>query len=186
MKRKLEPEDRNEPRFRIAVVTTGGTIAKTYDPDRAALLNCRQVVAEIVQSLRLEGAEVSYIDLMHKDSLEIDDDDRELIVSTVEEAARGYDAVIVTHGTDTLAATADALWANDPHPSVPVILTGAMVPYVVRGSDGGQNMTESLFAARVLAPGTYVVMHNRALSVPGVVKDRDSQTFMHERRVAGS
>ena len=121
MNRKLEPEHRHEQRFRIAVVTTGGTIAKTYDPERAALRNCRQVVAEIVQSLRLEGAEVSYIDLMHKDSLEIDDDDRELIVSTVEEAARGNDAVVVTHGTDTLRATADALWANDPHPSVPVI-----------------------------------------------------------------
>ena len=175
---------RNEPRFRIAVVTTGGTIAKTYDPHRATLRNCRQVVAEIVQSLRLEGAEVRYIDLMHKDSLDIDDDDRELIVGKVAQAALSHDAVIVTHGTDTLPATADALWANNPHPPVPVILTGAMVPYVVQGSDGGQNMTESLIAARLLAPGIYVVVHNRVLPVPGVCKDQDSQTFVQAGRAA--
>ena len=65
-----------------------------------------------------------------------------------------------------------------PAPTVPIILTGAMAPFVVEGSDGLQNVTEALFACRLLAPGTYAVFHGRALAFPGVVKDRDSLTFV--------
>ena len=67
---------------------------------------------------------------------------------------------------------------NDPEPPVPVILTGAMIPWVIEGSDATQNLTESLFAAQILEPGIYVVMHNRALKAPGIVKDHDAQTFV--------
>jgi L-asparaginase len=53
-----------------------------------------------------------------------------------------------------------------------------MVPFVVEGSDGLQKVTEALFACRLLAPGIYAVFHGRALAFPGVVKDRDSLTFV--------
>jgi len=61
---------------------------------------------------------------------------------------------------------------------IPVILTGAMRPYKFRKSDALQNVTESLLAARLVSPGVYVVMHNRVLRFPGVVKDRESLTFV--------
>ena len=58
-----------------------------------------------------------------------------------------------------------------------MILTGAMRPYEFRDSDAQQNVTEALLAARLLAPGVYVVIHNRVLSFPGVVKDRKAGEF---------
>jgi len=162
--------------FKISVITTGGTIAKTYDQRTAVLRNAEPVIERLIRSLRLEGARVVFQDLMHKDSLDLDDDDRARIVKAVLAAARKNHAVIVIHGTDTLAQTGEALVARAT--PVPIVLTGAMVPFVVQGSDGPQNVTEALFACRLLAPGVYAVFHGRALAFPGVVKDRDALTFV--------
>ncbi len=73
--------------------------------------------------------------------------------------------------------TGEALLVSMPAPPVPVILTGAIIPFVVQGSDGLQNVTEALFACRLLTPGVYAVFHGRALTFPGVVKDHETLTF---------
>jgi L-asparaginase len=52
-----------------------------------------------------------------------------------------------------------------------------MRPYEFRDSDALQNVTEALLAARILAPGVYVVMHNRVVTFPGVVKDQQRLEF---------
>src|SRR5215469_10622641 len=169
--------------FKIVVIMTGGTIAKTYDPRKAVLRNVDPVIKRLIRSLRLEDMKVSFRELMRKDSLDLDHDDRARIIETARSAAKRSDAVVIIHGTDTLSATGEALIAAMPAPTVPIILTGAMVPFVVEGSDGLQNVTESLFACRLLAPGIYAVFHGRALSFPGVVKDRDALTFV---RTSGS
>lgn len=165
--------------FRIAVVMTGGTIAKTYDLRLAAMRNAETVVEHLVGSLRLVDTKITFNDLMRKDSLDLDAADRLLIVERVLDAAVANDAVIVIHGTDTLAETGEALFAAASNPRVPLVLTGAMVPSVVGGSDGLQNITEALFACRLLAPGVYAVFHGRALAFPGVVKDRVAMTLVH-------
>ena len=61
---------------------------------------------------------------------------------------------------------------------IPVVLTGAMRPYEFRDTDAMQNVTEALLAARLLDRGVHVAMHNRVLSFPGVIKDRQSLTFV--------
>jgi len=86
--------------------------------------------------------------------------------------------LLFIHGADTLSATGEALLAAMAAPTVPIILTGAMAPFVVEGSDGLQNVTEALFACRLLAPGIYAVFHGRALAFPRVIKDRDALTFV--------
>ena len=169
--------------FRIAIVTTGGTIAKTYDQREAILRNTEPIVMRLVHSLRLEGTKISFRDLMHKDSQEINDKDRSRIIRAVRTLSRKNHAIVVIHGTDSLATTGETLLASMPTLLVPVILTGAIIPFVVQGSDGLQNVTEALFACRLLPPGIYAVFHGRALAFPGVVKDHDNLTFvrhMHE------
>jgi len=177
-------EDRQEgegPLFRISVILTGGTISKTYDPHTAVMRNQEPIAKRLIQSLRLNGAKVKLRELLDKDSLELTDEDRETIVETVALAARRNDAVIVVHGTDTMARTADLLAERLVDLEVPVMLTGAMTPAVVDGSDGRQNLTEALFAGRLLGPGVYIVFHGQALRCPGVEKDQEHLTF---RRVA--
>lgn len=169
-------EDRET--FEITIIMTGRTIAKTYDQRQAAMRNAETVVERLVGSLRLVGTNIVFSDLMRKDSLDLDDGDRSLIVEAARAAARKSDAVIVIHGTDTLSQTGEALFAAIPKPAIPIILTGAMVPSVVGGSDGLQNVTEALFACKLLAPAIYSVFHGRALTFPGIKKDRDAMTLV--------
>ena len=92
------------------------------------------------------------------------------------EAAAEAAGVIVVHGTDRLAASGEATWAQQPA-AAPIVFTGAMRPYELRNSDALQNLTEALAVVRLLDPGVYVAMHNKVLAFPGVVKDYDAGTF---------
>jgi L-asparaginase len=65
-----------------------------------------------------------------------------------------------------------------PALDVPVILTGAMKPLGFDRSDGLQNLTESLFAARLLDPGVFVVFHSQVFPVDEVRKDKALGTFV--------
>lgn len=166
---------------RICLITTGGTIEKTYEEDSGELLNRRSIVRRMLRELRLEDVEVEPVELMSKDSLVMTDDDRALVVQTVGAAfadGPGIAGVVILHGTDTLTETGDTLLAAFPDPPLPVVLTGAMRPFEMKRSDALQNLTEALFAARALPPGVYCVAHGRALAFPGVRKDRDLGTFV--------
>lgn len=165
--------------MRVTIVTTGGTIAKTYDERDGSMQNRRPVIETLVQTLRLVDVEVGYVHLLNKDSLELVAADRERIASAVKDALTHVDAVVVIHGTDTLAATGELLTTRIVSPSGPIVLTGAMKPYELRDSDATQNVTEALLACRLAKPGVYVAMHNRVLRFPGVVKDREQMTFRH-------
>ncbi len=164
--------------MKIAIVTTGGTIAKTYDESDGSLRNRLPVIETLVQALRLPDLEIDYHDLMQKDSLELSDADRDLILAAVRELVAQRDAILVIHGTDTLELTGELLWRALPEPAAPILLTGAMRPYEFRDSDAQQNVTEALLAARFVAPGVYAVMHGRVLRFPGVTKDREALTFV--------
>ena len=87
--------------------------------------------------------------------------------------------MVIVHGTDRLAATGDRIVELLGTPRVPIVLTGAMRPWVMRNSDATQNMTEALLAVQLLSPGIYVSMHGRVLRFPGVVKDKQLGTFRH-------
>jgi L-asparaginase len=53
-----------------------------------------------------------------------------------------------------------------------------MAPLGFEGSDGLQNLTESLLAARLLTPGVYVVMHSQVFPVDRVRKNKELSTFV--------
>jgi L-asparaginase len=138
------------------------------------------VVAKIdryLQLLRLPDTQVEVTPLMNKDSLEMTDEDRELILSVV--GAKANDGpVVITHGTDTMVQTGRLLKARLPELRFPVILTGAMTPLGFERSDGLQNLTESLFGARVLQPGVWIVIHSQVFDVDHVRKDRENARFV--------
>ena len=67
----------------ITLITTGGTIEKTYDERTGALVNRRTIVQRMLRRLRLEGTGVAIVDLMSKDSLEMTEADRLKILEVV-------------------------------------------------------------------------------------------------------
>lgn len=166
----------------VALISTGGTIEKTYDELTGELTNRRSVVGRMLDELRLEETEVVPIPLMGKDSLDMTDEDRERIAGAVraalEVARHPGDGVVVLHGTDTLALTGELILERIPDPPVPIVLTGAMRPFEMKRSDALQNLTEALFAAGMLPPGVYCATHGRVLAFPGVKKDPARGTFV--------
>ncbi|MHC5114789.1 MAG: asparaginase domain-containing protein [Planctomycetota bacterium] len=165
---------------RIALISTGGTIEKTYDELAGALHNHVSVLDVMLAQLQLRGVELVRVPLMNKDSRDMSDEDHMLIARTAEAMAETHDGVVIVHGTDTLPVTGEHL-AEMTSTRVPIILTGAMRPYALRHTDATQNMIESLLAVQILEPGVYVCMHNRVLAFPGVVKDRVRGTFEREK-----
>jgi L-asparaginase len=165
-------------RRRIALISTGGTIEKTYDELEGVLHNEFSVLDVMLASLLLEGVEIVRVPLMNKDSLTMTAEDHTLIAETAGSMSRGHDGVVIIHGTDRLERTGERLVEHLGTPSVPIILTGAMRPYMLRNSDALQNLTEALLSAQILEPGVYVAMHNKVLRFPGVIKDRNRGTFL--------
>jgi L-asparaginase len=166
---------------RICLITTGGTIEKTYDEESGELSNRRSIVRRMLAELRLDDLEVEIVELMSKDSLFLDDADRDRVVATVRgvlERSPGPTAIVILHGTDTLTRTGERILEAFPSPPVPVVLTGAMRPFEMKRSDALQNLTEALFASRALPAGVYCVAHGRALPFPAVRKDRERGTFV--------
>jgi L-asparaginase len=163
---------------RIALISTGGTIEKTYDELQGVLDNRASVLDVMLAGLQLQGIEIVRIPLMNKDSLEMTPQDHDLIARTAGTMAEAHDGVVVVHGTDRLAVTGERIVAVLGTPRVPIVLTGAMRPYEMRTTDALQNLTEALLAVQLAAPGVYVSMHNHVLRFPGVVKDKDRGTFV--------
>jgi L-asparaginase len=161
---------------RIHVVTTGGTIEKVYSEQQGSVANLEDKIERYLGRLRLPDTEIDTTRLMNKDSLEMNDADRAQVLEAVE--ARLDAPIVITHGTDTMVETGLYLQRSLRELRFPIILTGAMTPLGFESSDGLQNLTESFLAARVLAPGIYVVMHNHVFPVDQVRKDRDHARFV--------
>jgi L-asparaginase len=163
--------------FHLTIVSTGGTIEKTYETSSGSLANRETVLDHMLSQLRVPDLRVDRVRLMNKDSLEMNDEDHQLIGRSAHQAAAVSDGVIVVHGTDRLAASGKTTHALGI-PGAPIVFTGAMRPFELRDTDALQNLTEALLAVRLLEPGVYVAIHNRVLAFPGVVKDRAAGTFV--------
>lgn len=163
---------------RIYVVATGGTIEKVYSEQTGTVQNLDSKIERYFHQLRLPDAGIEVTHLMNKDSLEMTDADRLQVLEAVRDKLRNPAPVVITHGTDTMVETGLLLERELPRLQHPIVLTGAMTPLGFEGSDGLQNLTESLFAARVLPPGVYVVIHNQAFPISRVTKNRELARFV--------
>jgi L-asparaginase len=166
--------------WNVELLTTGGTIEKTYDETSGELSNRRSIVPRMLKRLRLEDTNVNVRVLMSKDSTLMTEEDRAQILKTVRAVSELADAVVILHGTDTLAITGELLEKELPEKKVPVVLTGAMRPFEMVRSDALQNLTESLVATKLLDPGIYACAHGRVLEFPGVVKSTEKGTFIRK------
>jgi L-asparaginase len=108
------------------------------------------------------------------------DYDRTLIFKTLEGHLQKKKPIVVLHGTDTMAKTANLVFEKLKDSSelqAPIVFTGAMKPMGFEDSDSDQNVTEALLAAKILRPGVYIVFHNKVFELPRVRKNKERRTF---------
>ena len=166
------------PRKRIALISTGGTIEKSYCQLTGILHNQYSVLDVMLADMELRGVEIVRVPLLNRDSLDMTERDHTLIAQTAGSMSQAHDGVVIVHGTDRLTNTGERIVELLETPEVPIVLTGAMRPFMVKNTDAMQNLVEALLAVQILDPGVYVAMHNHVLQFPGVIKDPERGTFV--------
>ncbi len=155
----------------LLVVTTGGTIDKVYFDDKSDFQVGEPQIGRILDELGV-AFPFRVIPILRKDSLHIDDADRELLRATI--AAQQARHVLVTHGTDTMVETARALASLEDRT---IVLTGALNPARFRGSDAEFNIGTAVGAVQSLPPGVYIAMNGRIWDPLKVRKNVSANRF---------
>lgn len=167
-----------ENRQDIILISTGGTIEKTYDESDGSLSNKESMLQnEILRYLRMPYTRIHFFNIINKDSLHFTDYDRNVLLKTIQVQLEKKCPIIILHGTDTMARSAEYCHANLKDLEMPVVFTGAMKPMGFSDSDAFQNVTEAIIACKILGSGVYISFHNRVFNVPGVRKNHLKRTF---------
>jgi L-asparaginase len=154
------------------VFITGGTFDKEYDELNGRLFFKDSHVAEMLTLGRCK-LDLEVRTLMMIDSLDMSDADRSIIIQQCR--ATPETRIVITHGTDTIAVTADQLSRAVRHKTI--VLTGAMIPYKFGSSDGLFNLGSALAFAQTLPPGVYVAMNGRYFRAGHVRKNTQTGIF---------
>ena len=157
--------------MKIKFFAVGGTIDKVYFDKRSEYQVGESMLNEV-----LKQANVSFDyeceSLIHKDSLDMTDEDRQFLFDKIESDEHEY--IVVTHGTDTMIKTAKKLQAIADKV---VVLTGAMQPAKFKSSDAEFNIGCAVVAVQSLPPGIYIAMNGRIFKPERVRKNVQLNRF---------
>jgi L-asparaginase len=155
----------------LTVVATGGTIDKIYFDDKSNYQIGAPQIGEILTQLGVAFT-FDVVALMRKDSLHMDDSDRDLVRRTIQSAVHRH--VLVTHGTDTMVETSRVLAGI---PGKTIVLTGALNPARFQGSDAVFNIGCAVGAIQTLPDGVYIAMNGRVWDPQRVRKNVAANRF---------
>ncbi len=158
----------------IQLFVTGGTFDKEYNFITGKLY-FKDTHLKKMFDLGRCTLDIDIKTLMMVDSLEMGEEERSIILYNCRKSSSKR--IILTHGTDRMVATAEAL-AAAKIPDKTIVLTGAMVPYAFgTSSDGFFNLGSALAFVQTLPPGVYVVMNGRYFDWNNVRKNRTTGNF---------
>ncbi len=158
----------------IKLLITGGTIDKQYDKLNGKLIFTQSGIGDMLTQGRTR-LELSLETVMLKDSLDLDDNDRQKILAsclTCDESR-----IVITHGTDTMVETSQVLAARIKDKTI--VLLGAMVPYQFKNSDALFNLGCAIAAVQTLGNGVYITMNGKVFNYDEVVKNKEAGEFQH-------
>jgi len=155
----------------ISIIAVGGTIDKIYFDAKSDYEVGPPNIARVLAELQLV-VPYTITSLMRKDSLDMTDDDRKLIAETVQQDTS--DRIIITHGTDTMAETANCLLSI---PGKTIVLTGALEPALFKTSDAVFNIGCAIGSVQSLPEGVYIAMNGVIFKAPHVRKNRELGRF---------
>ncbi|MBJ6136608.1 asparaginase domain-containing protein [Marinobacter litoralis] len=155
----------------IQILTTGGTIDKVYFDANSQFEIGDSLLPELLTESNIHGG-YALRELMRKDSLELTDDDRTLILEAVNKTSS--QRILITHGTDTMAETGEVL---KQAAGKTIVLTGAMQPARMRRTDAIFNIGFAWSAVQLLPPGVYIAMNGEIFEAGAVRKNLAAQKF---------
>ena len=156
----------------IKLLITGGTIDKQYDELNGELIFTQSVVENMLEQGRAK-LDISPETVMLKDSLDMDDNDRQQILESC--LACDEPQIVITHGTDTMVETSQVLATKIKDKTI--VLLGAMVPYQFKNSDALFNLGCAIAAVQTLENGVYITMNGKIFNYDEVIKNKDLGEF---------
>lgn len=155
----------------LKIFTTGGTIDKIYFDAKSEYQVGDPHVGEVLKEANVcFSYEIDSI--LKKDSLDLTDGDRQYIRECIEKDH--HTRIVLTHGTDTMVATAKTLV---PVKNKTIVLTGAMQPAKLRISDAVFNIGYAIAAAQLLGPGVYIAMNGAVFNPLNTNKNVEANRF---------
>jgi L-asparaginase len=161
--------------MKIHILTCGGTIDKVYFDALSEYQVGDPSIIDILNNLKI-AFEYEVTQVLREDSLDMDDADRTQVRQAV--AASPHDRILITHGTDTMVHTAQAI--GDVGGKT-VVLTGSMLPGKFSGTDAIFNIGFALAAVQTLAEGVYVCMNGAVFERNEVKKNRKRGMFERKK-----
>jgi L-asparaginase len=155
----------------VRIICCGGTIDKVYFDAKNDYEVGPPQVDNILHEANVLSAR-SVQSLIQKDSLEINDADRQLIYRAVALAEESH--VLITHGTDTMVETAKSLLGIVDKT---IVVTGSLLPAKLRDSDALFNVGFAYGVAQTMSPGVYIAMHGRIFDPNNVRKNLAENRF---------
>ena len=156
----------------VRILITGGTFDKEYDEIIGKLYFKDTHMREIL-NLGRSKLDVKIRTLMLLDSLDMTDDDRNVILDNCKRVSESQ--IVITHGTDTMTDTAKILAEASMEKTI--VITGAMIPYKFGSSDGLFNFGGALAFAQSLPHGVYIAMNGRYFDWNKVQKNKKTGVF---------
>lgn len=156
----------------LRIIATGGTFDKHYDPQTGQLIFQDSVLPGALQRARITQDYV-FEPLLSLDSLDMDDSHRQQVLQACQSAPE--ERIVIVHGTDTMRETAAVLGAVTMEKTI--VLTGAMVPYLIDDSDALFNLGFACAAAQLAMPGVYIAMNGQLFDWDNVTKNRAQGRF---------
>jgi len=156
---------------RLLIITTGGTIDKIYFDDKSDYQIGESQISQILRAMNV-AFDIEVNEVLRKDSLHMGPQDRLLVRAAVLKSDTRH--VLITHGTDTMVETANALQNIGDRT---IVLTGALNPARFRDSDAVFNIGCAVGAVQCLPPGVYIAMNGKVWNPAKVRKNRDANRF---------
>ena len=157
---------------KILLLTTGGTIASL--PGGEGLEPQRSGVMERELNQLRTYYDITVQDVMCLDSSNIRPEDWQFIARNIFENRTGFDGIVVSHGTDTMAYTASAVTFMLPNIDLPVVFTGSQLPLADMLSDGPDNLRTAFAMAAAGYPGVFLAFDRKVMLGCRAVKVRAS------------
>lgn len=161
-----------EEKKKILLLTTGGTIASV--PGGEGLEPHRSDVMERELNQLRTYYDITVRDVMCLDSSNIRPAQWQMIAGDIYHGRQGFDGVVVSHGTDTMAYTASAVTFMLPNIDVPVVFTGSQLPLTDMLSDGPDNLRTAFAMAASGHPGVFLAFDRKVMLGCRAVKVRAS------------
>ncbi|NKQ40987.1 MAG: asparaginase [Sulfurovum sp.] len=158
---------------KILFISTGGTFNKHYNPE-TGLIDIDQQASTLQEIAHKWRTKLNIITIIGKDSLDIDEDDRVLLLDAIRESE--FRDIIIIHGTDTMDQSAKKIYAANIDKRI--VFAGAMTPYRVDKVEATANIAMAYgFLQADIDNGVYISMNGVIGEFDKVIKNRETKRF---------